>query len=82
MGRKCGKCELGLQGLCKAADRGKVTAGRKIKEEMIVKDENRALVEKIEVTEEEVKIEDAILDTGVGAEEVKPQIHSVSSEMG
>ncbi|KAK0719739.1 DNA glycosylase [Lasiosphaeris hirsuta] len=32
VGRKCGDCELGLQGLCKAADRKKVLDGRKKRE--------------------------------------------------
>ncbi|CAJ0539639.1 Ff.00g071530.m01.CDS01 [Fusarium sp. VM40] len=33
VGRKCGECDLGLEGLCKAADRAKVSAGRKLKAE-------------------------------------------------
>lgn len=28
-GKRCGECKVGLEGLCKAADRGKVAAGRK-----------------------------------------------------
>ncbi|PSR85785.1 DNA glycosylase, partial [Coniella lustricola] len=32
VGRKCGDCDLGLGGLCKAADRAKVNAGRKLRE--------------------------------------------------
>lgn len=32
VGRKCGDCALGLDGLCKAADRGKVIQGRKMRE--------------------------------------------------
>ncbi|KAH8599387.1 DNA glycosylase [Bisporella sp. PMI_857] len=35
VGRKCGECDLGLQGLCKAAERVKVNVGRKAKEEEI-----------------------------------------------
>ncbi|KAI9644078.1 alpha,alpha-trehalase nth1 [Ciborinia camelliae] len=35
VGKKCGSCELGMNGLCKAADRSKVTIGRKIKEEKV-----------------------------------------------
>jgi len=50
VGRKCGECELGLKGLCKAAERGKVNIGRKVKEEMI-KDE------KVVVKTESVKVE-------------------------
>ncbi|CAG8957965.1 hypothetical protein HYFRA_00000308 [Hymenoscyphus fraxineus] len=53
-GRKCGECELGLNGLCKAAERGKVTAGRKIKEELIKKDEDGTLLAKEEI----VKVEE------------------------
>ncbi|VUC37450.1 unnamed protein product [Clonostachys rosea] len=33
-GRRCGDCEVGLRGLCKAADRKKVSEGRRIKAEM------------------------------------------------
>ncbi|RMJ13371.1 hypothetical protein CDV36_006961 [Fusarium kuroshium] len=33
VGRKCGECDLGMEGLCKAADRKKVLEGRKIKAE-------------------------------------------------
>ncbi|KAK1700760.1 DNA glycosylase [Colletotrichum godetiae] len=32
VGRKCGDCELGLEGLCKAVDRKKVNEARKMKE--------------------------------------------------
>lgn len=35
VGKRCGICELGMNGLCKAADRSKVTIGRKVKEEKI-----------------------------------------------
>lgn len=52
VGRKCGQCELGLRGLCKAAERGKVTVGRKLKEERI-KEENGTLM-KEEVVKSEV----------------------------
>jgi len=52
VGRKCGECELGLRGLCKAAERGKVTVGRKLKEERI-KEENGTLL-KEEVIKSEV----------------------------
>ncbi|UNI20628.1 DNA-(apurinic or apyrimidinic site) lyase [Purpureocillium takamizusanense] len=45
VGRRCGDCDLGAQGLCKAADRKKVAEGRRIKGEEEVK------VEKVEVQE-------------------------------
>ncbi|PVH74170.1 DNA glycosylase [Cadophora sp. DSE1049] len=56
VGRKCGECELGLRGLCKAAERGKVTVGRKLKEERI-KEENGTLVKEEEVESEVVERE-------------------------
>ena len=59
VGRKCGDCQLGLKGLCKAAEKSKVTLGRKIKEEKIKKDEEGNILEKSET----VKIEDAPNDT-------------------
>lgn len=58
VGRKCGECELGLNGLCKAADRGKVNIGKKIKEERIKKDEEDNVVEKTET----VKVEEVTKD--------------------
>ncbi|KAK8138761.1 hypothetical protein PG984_002141 [Apiospora sp. TS-2023a] len=33
VGRRCGDCELGLQGLCRAAEKGKVIQGRKARKE-------------------------------------------------
>ncbi|KAJ6440462.1 DNA repair protein Ntg1 [Purpureocillium lavendulum] len=39
VGRRCGDCDLGSQGLCKAADRKKVAEGRRIKDEHEVKTE-------------------------------------------
>lgn len=57
VGRKCGDCELGLSGLCKAAERSKVTLGRKVKEEKIKKNEEGEVVEKTETVQvEEVDV--------------------------
>jgi len=64
VGRKCGDCQLGLKGLCKAAEKSKVTLGRKIKEEKIKKDEEGNILEKSET----VKIEEAPNDTVVDAD--------------
>ncbi|EPE29482.1 DNA-glycosylase [Glarea lozoyensis ATCC 20868] len=61
VGRKCGECELGLNGLCKAAERSKVTLGRKIREEKIKADEDGNTMEK----EETVKIEEISKDIPV-----------------
>ena len=49
--RKCGECTLGLEGLCKAAERGKVNIGRKVKKEKF--QEGEVVEEKTET----VKIE-------------------------
>ncbi|KAH7148696.1 DNA glycosylase [Dactylonectria macrodidyma] len=66
VGRKCGECELGFEGLCKAADRKKVAEGRKIKAEKVeAGDDDTAVkleakleeVEPEEVEPEEVKLE-------------------------
>lgn len=46
VGRRCGECDLGLQGLCKAAERKKVLEGRRIKDEVIK--EETVKIEKIE----------------------------------
>ncbi|CZT44248.1 related to DNA repair protein NTG1 [Rhynchosporium secalis] len=62
VGRKCGDCELGLRGLCKAAERGKVTIGRKLKEERIK--ENGEVV-KTEVVKSEMTEEVAVPDPAV-----------------
>ncbi|KAL6907014.1 DNA glycosylase [Trichoderma evansii] len=56
VGRRCGNCDLGLQGLCKAAERKKVLEGRKIKGELI-KEENIKVEKKEEEGEGEVKRE-------------------------
>lgn len=64
VGRKCGDCELGLKGLCKSAERSKVTLGRKIKEEKIKKDEEGNVLEKSEV----VKVQELSNDIPVNAD--------------
>ena len=66
VGRRCGECELGLRGLCRAAERGKVARGKK---EQLVKagvevdgEAERKVKVEVEVEEEEVrqvKTEDA-----------------------
>lgn len=59
VGRKCGECELGLEGLCKAADRKKVIEGRQIKEEeeeTKVKLEENGIVKSESMIEEEEKV--------------------------
>ncbi|KAL2277514.1 hypothetical protein FJTKL_15430 [Diaporthe vaccinii] len=60
VGRKCGDCNLGLDGLCKAADRAKVNQGRKLRE---------AKVEvEVDVDAKAVKLEEAVEDVAAVAE--------------
>ena len=60
VGRKCGDCQLGLTGLCKAADRSKVSIGRKLKEEKFIKDEEGNVLEK-EITVKTEEITDSVM---------------------
>jgi endonuclease III len=58
VGRKCGECELGLRGLCRAAERKKVVEGRRIKAEGLVKGEDGTIKkeELVEVVKEEGRV--------------------------
>ncbi|KAF4962870.1 hypothetical protein FSARC_9067 [Fusarium sarcochroum] len=60
VGRKCGECDLGLDGLCKAADRAKVSAGRKLKAEGIDLEAQNGTVVKTEVTQDIVLKEEEV----------------------
>ncbi|KAL3427119.1 endonuclease III [Phlyctema vagabunda] len=64
VGRKCGECDLGLNGLCKAAERSKVTVGRKTREEKIKRDEEGNILDKIET----VKVEEESKDIPMNAD--------------
>lgn len=64
VGRKCGHCDLGLQGLCKAAERKKVLEGRRIREEKVEEEEDGGLVKKEEVVEH-VVIKEEVVDEEV-----------------
>jgi len=64
VGRKCGDCELGLNGLCKSAERSKVTLGRKTREENVVKNEEGSVIEKTKT----VKVEEVSHDVPVNAD--------------
>lgn len=57
VGRRCGDCDLGWQGLCKAAERKKVLAGKKLKEELFKEDELIKIEKKEEEEEGAVKRE-------------------------
>lgn len=64
VGRKCGHCDLGLQGLCKAAERKKVLEGRRMREEKVEEDADGGLVKKEEVVED-VVIKEEVVDEEV-----------------
>ncbi|KAK8081942.1 DNA repair protein NTG1 [Apiospora saccharicola] len=68
VGRRCGDCELGLQGLCRAAEKGKVIQGRKARKEAAA----------IEV-EAHVKAEDGDEDGLVIEEYIKREEEEVGS---
>ncbi|KAJ9156204.1 hypothetical protein NKR23_g961 [Pleurostoma richardsiae] len=71
VGRRCGECEVGLKGLCPAAERKKVLEGRKRREETVFKvvkedeDGGAAEVVKKEIVEEK---EDVVKDVVVNEE--------------
>ncbi|KAJ3941345.1 alpha,alpha-trehalase nth1 [Colletotrichum tropicale] len=70
VGRKCGDCQLGLKGLCKAAERKKVTEGRKVREVKVEVGDD-AVIKTEEVVEEVVKKE-IVEPTDVPVPEVAP----------
>ncbi|KAG8418105.1 alpha,alpha-trehalase nth1 [Metarhizium acridum] len=59
VGRRCGDCDLGLSGLCKAAERKKVLEARRIKEEVRV-EENGVAVKREEIVDEVTVKEEAV----------------------
>lgn len=64
VGRKCGECDLGLEGLCKAAERKKVIEGRKIKEEKVKVERDGTMV-KSEQMKQEVDIKEEVVNVPV-----------------
>lgn len=65
VGRRCGDCELGLRGLCKAADRKKVIEGRKRRD--MVKMEGDGEVVKYEEVVDEKLVKEEIADEDVSS---------------
>jgi endonuclease III len=72
VGRRCGDCDLGLRGLCRAADRAKVNQGRKAKKEGDVR-------VKVEV-KAEVEIGELQDEVGETPRVVKKEEHSEDKE--
>ncbi|TGJ80224.1 hypothetical protein E0Z10_g8543 [Xylaria hypoxylon] len=74
VGRRCGGCELGLRGLCRAAERKKVLEGRKLRENVAVDVKGDTVVkvkienERIEEVEKKLVVNKAIKDEGVDAQ--------------
>ncbi|KFA64969.1 hypothetical protein S40285_03855 [Stachybotrys chlorohalonatus IBT 40285] len=64
VGRKCGECDLGLDGLCKAAERKKVLEGRKIKQEVVVSRDDGTVTKKEDV-KHEVKVKEEVVNEDV-----------------
>lgn len=73
VGRKCGQCQLGLDGLCKSAEKKKVIEGRKVKEE-IKEEQNDGTVVETEVVETEVRIKEEVVDEDTGAAMVETTV--------
>ncbi|KAI2638845.1 DNA glycosylase [Hypomontagnella submonticulosa] len=62
VGRRCGECDLGLRGLCRAAERKKVLEGRKVRGSLKVeKREEDGLVR----VKEEIKEEEDVIEKNV-----------------
>ncbi|KAI0102008.1 DNA glycosylase [Nemania sp. FL0031] len=71
VGRRCGDCELGLRGLCRAAERKKVLEGRRLRDNVVVhtKGETTVKVEE-ELVTNKIKDEDGMDDKSLLAEGV------------
>ncbi|KAK1976733.1 DNA glycosylase [Colletotrichum cereale] len=73
VGRKCGECELGLSGMCKAAERKKVNEGRRMREVKVeVKEEGdgSVVIKQEEVIKEEEVVQDRVVNEAVGVSEL------------
>ncbi|KXH25067.1 HhH-GPD superfamily base excision DNA repair protein [Colletotrichum simmondsii] len=65
VGRKCGDCELGLGGLCKAAERKKVNEGRRMREvkvEVKEEEDGDVAIKTEEVVKEEQVVREAVVN--------------------
>ncbi|KAI0412664.1 DNA glycosylase [Xylaria grammica] len=71
VGRRCGDCELGLRGLCRAAERKKVLEGRKLRESVVADVKGDTVVkvetERAEGMEKELVVNEVVKDEGVDA---------------
>ncbi|KAI1408499.1 putative DNA repair protein NTG1 [Hypoxylon sp. FL1857] len=67
VGRRCGDCELGLRGLCRAAEKKKVLEGRRVRESAVVeKVEDGGTTVKVEEREQDEVVEkDVVVNEAV-----------------
>ncbi|KAL0942790.1 DNA repair protein ntg1 [Colletotrichum truncatum] len=70
VGRRCGDCELGLSGLCKAAERKKVIEGRKAREVKIEVDGDAVI--KTEEVVDETTLRDEVVNEVVDPKSAPP----------
>ncbi|KAI0164266.1 DNA glycosylase [Hypoxylon sp. FL1284] len=77
--RRCGDCDLGLRGLCRAAERAKVREGRRVREAtaQVEKDDggsDEAVIKVEELREdEEVVVKDVVVNEGVEGVKTEPE---------
>ncbi|KAI0143917.1 DNA glycosylase [Hypoxylon sp. NC0597] len=68
VGRRCGECDLGLRGLCRAAEKKKVLEGRRVRESTVIeKVENDEAIVKVEeeLEQDEVIEKDVVVNEAV-----------------
>ncbi|KAK6950935.1 hypothetical protein Daesc_007463 [Daldinia eschscholtzii] len=83
VGRRCGDCDLGLRGLCKAAERKKVLEGRKTRESTQVKKlEDDGSIVKIEELKEEETIEKDVVVNEIVKDEDKELLTTTNQFKG
>lgn len=84
IGRKCGDCELGLRGLCKSAERKKVTEGKKrrqlVKVEKVETGEDGG--ETVVKTEVERDVEQVVVKDEVVNEDVPESVRQAQADLG
>jgi endonuclease-3 len=82
VGRKCGECELGLRGLCKSAERAKVTLGRRVREQRVKSEGDGEAAKKEEevVIKEEIKEEEIPVNATNDAEVIVKEMAESDEE--
>jgi endonuclease III len=65
VGRRCGDCDLGLKGLCRAAERKKVLEGRRRREALAIHTKEETLIEVDGTKVGEIKVEEVEIEGGL-----------------